>query len=81
LVADKGEYPVAFIPFVGDHGPGLDTGQQGYSLGDIRPLTTSESEAQRASLGVSYQMDLGAQSAAGAAQSLSLAPPLPPAAC
>ena len=81
LVPDEGQYPVAFIPLVGDDGPSLDTGQQRYGLGNIRPLTAGERETYRTPLGVNKEMNLGAQSAAGAAQSLTLAPPLPQAAC
>ena len=55
--------------------------QQRYGLGNIRPLTAGERETHRAPLGISHQMNLGAQSAAGAAQSLTLAPPLPQTAC
>ena len=68
-------------PLVSDDRPGLDTGQQGYGLGDSRPLSAGEGETNRPALGISHQMNLGAQSAAGAAQSLTLAPPLPQAAC
>ena len=81
LVPDEGQYPVAFIPLVGDDGPSLDTGQQRYGLGNIRPLTAGERETHRAPLGINKEMNLGAQSAAGAAQSLTLAPPLPQTAC
>ena len=80
-VPDEGQYPVAFIPLVGDDGPSLDTGQQRYGLGNIRPLTAGERETHRAPLGINKEMNLGAQSAAGAAQSLTLAPPLPQTAC
>ena len=39
LVPDKAQYEVAFIRLVSDDHPGLGTGQQGYGLGDIRPLS------------------------------------------
>ena len=71
---DKGQYPVAFIPLVGDDRTGLETGQQKYSLGNVRPLTPGERETNRAPLGISHQVNLGAQSATGAAQSLTLPP-------
>ena len=61
-------------PFVSDDRTGLDTGQQGYGLGDIRPLSAGEGETNRPALGISHQMNPDAQSAAGAAQSLTLAP-------
>ena len=77
LVPDKCQYAVAFIPFVSDDRPGLDTGQQGYGLGDIRPLSAGEGETNRPALCVAHQVNLGAQSAAVAAQSLTL----PQAAC
>ena len=67
-------------PFSDDR-PGIDTGQQGYGLGDVRPLSAGEGETNRLAPGISHQMNLGAQSTAGAAQSLTLAPPLPQAAC
>ena len=77
----KGQYTVAFIPLVGDDGTGLEAGQQGYGLGNVRPLTAGERETHRPALGINNEMNLGAQSATGAAQSLTLAPPLPQAAC
>ena len=50
-------------------------------MGNIRPLTAGERETNRTPLGINKEMNLGAQSAAGGAQSLTLAPPLPQAAC
>ena len=46
-VPDKCQYAVAFIPLVSDDRPGLDTGQQGYGLGDVRPLSAGEGETNR----------------------------------
>ena len=66
LVPDKCEYAVASIPLVSDDRPGLDTGQQGCGLADIRPLSAGEGETNRPALCVVHHVNLGAESAAGA---------------
>ena len=81
LVMDEGEYSIAFVPLVGDDTPSIYSSQQGYGLGNIRSLTTSEGEAHRLPLGIGHHVYLGAQSSTGPAHSLTLAPPLPHTAC
>ena len=75
---------VGVISFVGDHGLRLEASDQLVAAGGIVALAWPEQQAHRVAKRIRGRVNLGAQAATGAAQSLSIRPPFAmraPAAC
>ena len=75
---------VSVIAFVGDHGLGFQAVDKFVGKGDVVALACRADQTQRQSKGIACCVDLRAQTAAGAAQTLGIRPPFAlraPAAC
>jgi len=65
---------IGVVGLVGNHILAFVAGEQGFCLGDIMTLPTSQCKPQRVAQGVDVDMNLGAESASAAAQRLSRLP-------
>jgi len=72
---------IAVVGLVGDECIGIVPLHQRLGLGDVRPLATGQDEFDRVAQGVDDDVELGAESAPGAAEGLAGLPPFFPAAC